>query len=76
MAERVSRGVDRFAQRQALTCLVFHLTNPAFIAIPLVLGVAWHSTASWGSARDALPLVRCAVGGCSKVTDNGPLARP
>jgi len=26
--------------------------------------------------RDALPLARCAVGGCSEVTDNGPLARP
>jgi len=26
--------------------------------------------------RDALPVVRCAVGGCSKVTDNGPLAGP
>jgi len=50
MAERVSRGVDGFARRQALARLVSHLTNPALIAIPLVLGVAWHSTASWAEA--------------------------
>ena len=50
MAERVSRGVDGFARRQALARLVSHLTNPALIAIPLVLGVAWRSTATWGEA--------------------------
>ena len=36
MAERVSRGIDGFARRQALARLVSHLTNPALIAIPLV----------------------------------------
>ena len=41
MAERVSQTLSRFTQREVLAHYISDLTNPVFIAIPIVLGV-WH----------------------------------
>jgi len=46
-AERASRTLSRLIRRETLACHVSSLTNPAFVAVPLVLGVIRQGTSSW-----------------------------
>jgi hypothetical protein len=50
MLARLARSIGEVADWDALASRISTVTNPVFVAIPLVLIVAWRATPSWREA--------------------------